>query len=271
MGGKRRSSGSMPGFYTERVKRMLRLIKEYSLLKHGDRILELGTGWLHWEAITLRLFFEVEAVLYDVWDNRQLGGLLNYMRQLKAVLRELDLSPTEFSRADSLIDQILTVKSFDELYKLLGFTYVVDSQGSLSRFRDESFQLVVSAGVLEHVFRDAVPTLIAETHRILQPGGWAVHSIDTSDHLAHYDLSVSRKRYLSYPEWLWRGLFQNHVQYINRIQRSEWLELFRNNRFELVEEEFREIDISKLKLSNRFSAMDQRDLKCTVIKVTLRK
>src|SRR5262245_41296508 len=71
-GGSRRSSGPMPAYYAERVKRILRLLREHPLVKDGDRIIELGTGWLHWEALTLRLFYDIEAVLYDVWDNRQM-------------------------------------------------------------------------------------------------------------------------------------------------------------------------------------------------------
>ena len=33
--------------------------------------------------MTLRLFYDIKAVLFDVWDNRQLGGLKNYIRQLE--------------------------------------------------------------------------------------------------------------------------------------------------------------------------------------------
>src|SRR5438105_8986447 len=86
VGDKRRSVGRLPTYYPERLKRMLRLIRNHGIVKNGDRILELGTGWLHWEALTLRLFFDIEAVLFDVWDNRQLGALKNYIRQLKPML-----------------------------------------------------------------------------------------------------------------------------------------------------------------------------------------
>src|ERR1043165_3728637 len=72
VGGRRRATGPMPGYYAERIKRMLRLTRQYNIVRDGDRILELGTGWLHWEALTLRLFFDIKAVLFDVWDNRQL-------------------------------------------------------------------------------------------------------------------------------------------------------------------------------------------------------
>jgi len=64
----------MPGYYPDRVKRMLRLQKNYNIVHHGDRILELGTGWLRWEALTLRLFYDIEAVLFDVY-----GTIINWV------------------------------------------------------------------------------------------------------------------------------------------------------------------------------------------------
>ncbi len=112
----------MPGYYPERVKRILQLQRRYKIIKDGDRILELGTGWLHWEAMTLRLFYDIKAVLFDVWDNRQLGGLKNYIRQLGDMLGSgFELSAGELKRARGLIRQIVEVESFTDLYNLLGF------------------------------------------------------------------------------------------------------------------------------------------------------
>jgi SAM-dependent methyltransferase len=272
VGNRRRSSGPMPGYYPERVKRMLRLQRKHKIVGDGDRIVELGTGWLHWEALTLRLFYDIEAVLFDVWDNRQLGGLKNYVRQLGPLLSDgFGLSAAELKRARSLIEEIVKVESFPELYELLGFEYVVESSGSLAQFQSGSFQLVVSGGVLEHVKRDALPTLIRETERILKPGGWAVHSIDTADHLEHYDRKVSPKMYLSFSEGTWARLFENEVQYINRMQRGEWLELFKGNGFELIEEEARRVDISRLRLAERYVHMDKGDVECTFLRLALRR
>jgi SAM-dependent methyltransferase len=271
VGNRRRSSEPMPGYYVERIRRMLRLQQQFSLVRNGDRIIELGTGWLHWEALTLRLFYDIEAVLFDVWDNRQLGGLKNYLQQLKPTLnRDFGLSAAAVERARSLIEAIVKVGSLADLYRLLGFAYVVESSGSLGQFPSGSFQLVVSGGVLEHVKREALPLLIGETRRILKPGGWALHSIDTSDHLSHYDGKVSKKRYLSFSERTWSYLYENEVQYINRVQRGEWLELLKSNGFELVEEDSRQVDISRLKLAERYTRMDKRDLECTVLRLALR-
>jgi SAM-dependent methyltransferase len=272
VGNKRRSSGALPGYYPERVKRMLRLQKKYDIVRDGDRILELGTGWLHWEALTLRLFYDIEAVLFDVWDNRQLGGLKNYLRQLRPLLNNgFELAGAASKRAQSIIDRILPITSFDELYELLGFEYVIEDSGNLKQFSSDSFRLVVSGGVLEHVKRETLPKLIRETSRILKPGGLAVHSIDTADHLEHYDQKVSPKMYLSVSEEIWTRLFENEVQYINRMQRGEWLDLFERNGFERIEEESRRVDISKLKLAKRYQQMERSDLECTVLKVALQK
>ena len=271
-GGRQRQTGSMPAYYPDRLKRMLRLNRQFGLVRDGDRILELGTGWLHWEALTLRLFYDVHSVLYDVWDNRQLGGLKNYVRQLGAGLGNgYELTPGELERARTLIERIDGVQSFDQLYQLLSFKYVVEETGSLGQFADNSFQLVVSGGVLEHVPRGALPTLMKESYRVLKPGGWAVHSIDTSDHLSHYDGAVNKKRYIGFSERTWRLLCDNEVQAINRVQRGEWLALFKGAGFELTEEEYREVDISGLSVAPRFASMDRKDLATTIVRLTMRK
>jgi len=272
IGGRQRHQGPMPSYYPERVRRFRRLNQQYGILRHGDRVLEIGTGWLHWEALSLRLFFDTESVLFDVWDNRQLGGLKNYTRQLSTLLQDgFGLSAAELTRVRELATRIDHVQSFDELYRLLGFTYVLDGNGSMAQLPENSFQLATSGGVLEHVDRSVLPALIRDSYRVLQPGGWAVHSIDPSDHLSHYDLTANKKHYISTSETAWRWLYDNQVQGINRVQKGEWLELFRGAGFEIVAEDYHEVDISRLKIAPQFEKMDRRDLATTAIRLTMRK
>jgi SAM-dependent methyltransferase len=273
VGNRRRGTGRMPPYYVERVRKMLRAQSEYKLLRDGDQIMELGTGWLHWEALTTRLFFDVHSVVFDVWDNRQLNGLKNYAVQLGPMLKQggdLGLSAAEATRAQRLIEKIAKVGSFEELYELLGFEYAIESSGSLARFPSERFQLVVSGGVLEHVDREALPLLANEMFRVLKPGGWAMHSIDIQDHLSYYDRTVSKKEYLMFSEPMWKYFFQNRVQYINRVQRNEWLELFRAAGFELVDEDGWRVNIPA-KVAKRYAKMDRRDLECGGLKVLFKK
>ena len=54
--------------------------------------------------------------------------------------------------------------------------------------------------------------------------------------------TVSPKMYLSFSGEVETFMRENEVQYINRLQRGEYLtQLFKANRFELIEEEARRV------------------------------
>jgi hypothetical protein len=73
----------MSSCYFERAVRNVAWCRKYGPLRADDLVVELCTGWVHWEALTLRLFFDFQAIFYDVWDNRQLDALKSFLRQLE--------------------------------------------------------------------------------------------------------------------------------------------------------------------------------------------
>ena len=262
-GAKKRGSHQMPSYYFDRVNDTLRLARIYAILKDGYRLLELGTGWLHWEAITSRLFFDVHGILFDVWDNRQIEGLKNYLSQLDNMLDKLTADDMQRASAHRLISQIKEVNRYQDLYELLGFEYVIDSRGNLDVLEENSFDLVISRGVMEHIRVKEAPDFVRGIARVLKPGGHSVHSINIRDHLEQYDKAVSRKQYFQYPEWVWRTFFENDVQYINRIQRSDWLALFRKAGLLLVEEKVQEEDLSGVRVAKAYQhRYKEDDLRC---------
>lgn len=262
----------MPTYYVERVQRMLSLAERYHLLGDGSKLLELGTGWMHWEALTTRLFFKIQADLYDVWDNRQLDALKSYLTQLLRSLGKLpNFDKAELSRADSLAAQILESRNFEDLYKLLGFRYILDPQGKLENLPDNTYDVVVSAGVFEHLPRAGVPDYIRQTHRVLKPGGYALHSINTTDHLHLYDPSASAKNYLRFSDRRWKMLFENELQYINRLQRCEWMAIFEAAGFVCVEESSARCDLSNLNVAKQYQHMDKLSLETTAWHAVYRK
>jgi len=252
----------MPTYYYERVNNMLAFSRRYGFPKDGDRFLEVGTGWLHWEAITSRLFFDLEAVLVDIWDNRQLTGINNYLSQLDLLLDQLQVDEQQLIRAHRLISEISKVQSFQDLYSLLGFDYLLDQDGRLSQLKTSSFDVVVSAGVLEHVHADAVGELINSIARVLKPGGYSYHRINLRDHLYFYDKTTSTKQYLCYSDRKWKRYFENHLQYFNRIQLPRWLEFFSNNGLVLIHKDVEEVFLSGLKIADEFNDYDQTILNC---------
>ncbi len=271
LGSNKRTAGQMPSFYLDRVNRMLRIAKKYGVPKDGDKLIEAGTGWLHWEAITTRLFFDVSGTLFDVWDNRQMNGLKNYLEQLDGSLDRVDVDNNQRASAHKLISKIRAVDDYRNLYDLLGFEYVLDPTGSLNIFDRESYDVAISAGVMEHIYAENAPDFVDGIARLLKPGGYSIQSINIRDHLYQYDSSVSIKQYLRYPNWVWSFCFENDVQYINRIQRSEWLTLFRKAGLVLVEEEPAMEDLSDLKVAADYRKYGEDDLRCGGLDLVHRK
>ena len=97
---------------------------------------------------------------------------------------------------------------------------------------DPAAECSCSHEVLEHVpvdqLRELLKALRAVTH------GLTIHSIDYSDHFARSDRSISRLNFLRYSEAAWRP-FNSRRQYVNRLRHSDYVRLFRDAGFTIIE------------------------------------
>lgn len=272
LGARRRSREVRPGYFA-RANRNLRFIESNVGSLDGFVCLELGTGWVHWEALFTSLFYDVNFILFDVWDNRQFLGFTHYANQLRNRLRlEIQRTDEELSRAEVRLDQILACESFDEVYNLLGWKYVINPDGSLHAISEQSIDLIISSDVLEHVYADSVHALMRDHFRILRPGGHAAHQIVFNDHLAIYDSEVHPKNYLRYSDAVWRLIGHNDVQYINRIQPSEFDGHFLESGLLIKEKIVTDsCDLSCLNVSQRYKHFSLDDLQTSVKSYLLQK
>ncbi len=259
--------------YIERAKRILELCEKYHAIRKGDKLLEIGTGWVHWEATILRLFYDVEITLFDIWDNRHFGAYKQYMKQLEEIIdKELNVKPLFHEHVHSLFRAIAKADSFEEVYNLLNFRYVTDPRGIFQRFQEDGhFSVIFSCNVLEHVDRSILSQMIQDFQRLLKPGGYSIQKIDPGDHLAYYCQKVSHKNYLKYSDKIWKRYFENEVQYFNRVQRPEWLALFQQAGLELCEERLASIDIEDIRVDKSYKHLSQQDLGCVTLAVVHKK
>lgn len=86
-------------------------------------------------------------------------------------------------------------------------------------FEDESFDVIWSSDVLEHV-RSPQP-LLQECARVLRAGGAFLARVDLRD---HYYLGEEARwlECLKYPEPLWHAMTSNRSSFVNRVRASEW-------------------------------------------------
>lgn len=108
--------------------------------------------------------------------------------------------------------------------------------GSVIPFANEKFDITWSWTVYEHI-RFPITT-VKETNRILKNGGISINYIDLVDHFAYTDYHVVDNSIvfncLKYSKWLWNLMTWNRGMYVNRLRYSQWLEIFKENGFEII-------------------------------------
>jgi predicted SAM-dependent methyltransferase len=254
--------------YIERVHHLLKVCATYGIPQPGDRLLEIGTGWVHWEATLLALFYDVQVTLFDVWDNRNFASYQHYCHQLDVMLdHDIPLDANPLARAHKLLALIAQAQTFEDVYTLLNFTYIINPHGTLDVFSDQQFAMIFSSNVLEHVDAAILPGFTRDFYRILQPGGYSVQQIDLGDHLTYYDRTMPTKNYLHYNNRTWQFRFANVVQYFNRIQKPVWLDLFRASGLEMVALESVDVDLSQMQIAKSYQQFKREDLRCWTLRV----
>jgi len=131
--------------------------------------------------------------------------------------------------ADRLLDNQPSFRSWADV-ESFGVRYLAPHRVTAE---DGPVDCSCSNEVLEHVPPDELVVLLralrAATKRL------TVHSIDYSDHYARSDQSVSRLNFLRYSDDQWRP-FNSGKQYVNRLRHSDYLRLFREAGFTIIEE-----------------------------------
>ena len=261
-----RVADGLPDRYLDRARRLLATCEEHAILRPGDTVLELGTGWVHWEALVLSLFHDVEITLYDVCDNRLFSAFHCYAEQfddhLDTLGDELGLDPARVHRAHERLRAARDATSFSELYDALDMRYVMDPTGSLDGLPHDGYALVVSADVLEHVDAATLPGYLARSASLLRPGGYSLHQIDLVDHFHYFDPSCSPKHFYRYDDRTWRRRWDSVVQYVNRVQRPEWLDLFEQTGLVLLHEQRVSEPMGAIPREGAFRGLSQEDVDC---------
>jgi len=122
------------------------------------------------------------------------------------------------------------IESWEDL-AAFGITYLAPHHVTAA---DPKVDCSCSNEVLEHVPPDQLVDLLAGLRAITT--GFTTHSIDYSDHYARSDKNLSRFNFLKYSDDEWRR-FNTGRQYVNRLRHSDYVRLFKEAGFEIVEQD----------------------------------
>jgi SAM-dependent methyltransferase len=197
---------------------------------HACRVLELGTGWVHAYSLYPALLRSDELHCFDSSDNRNFKSFRATVPIIRNQIHDRGfwaLDPRALAQADDRSTATAKTRDFDEAYKILGMTYQCRASG-IPDYPAESFDVVFSIDVLEHIDAEIFPAAVGAWFRVLKPGGSFLAQVGIDDHLAMYQGKVGSKRYLRYSHRTWERLLGNEVQYVNRLTASEIANMLTN-------------------------------------------
>jgi len=119
------------------------------------------------------------------------------------------------------------LSSRERMLDSVGASYWTQGAASLAKVPDGAADAVFSTAVLEHIRRSEVSAMLAETFRILRPGGAAIHRVDLMDHLSG---ALNHLRF-SEPTWE-HPLMASSGFYTNRLPYADIVGAMRNAGFE---------------------------------------
>jgi SAM-dependent methyltransferase len=225
--------------------------------------LELGTGWFPIIPVGLALAGASAVYTVDMYDLTDRERTLQTLERFAALLDSGRLALPDAhagARARELLRQARGM-SGHELLAALGIRAIIGDARALE-LPSASLDLICSNNTLEHIPAHVIAGMLAEFRRLLRPPGVMSHFIDMADHYALFDRGITRYNFLRYPEPTWR-LFNNGLQYQNRLRLPDFRALHEQRGFEVLEEENRREPLEVLRsirLAERFAGYGEDDL-----------
>lgn len=186
-----------------------------------------------------------------------------------AIVARLDrLLALHAASCEELVEQVLA---------LTNITYLAPADaGELHDIPCGVFDLHVSSHALEHASPESLRRILGAAARLLKPDGILAASIDHTDHLSHVnhpthrDPTISKINFLRYDDEQWNQIAVNLDIDTNRLRASEYLPIFQDSGFDLIEIQntvddacVNLIKTKTVPLAEKFRGMDIADLATT--------
>jgi hypothetical protein len=240
--------------------------------KHHDRpvrdlvFYEFGAGW----------DLSIPLALWGLGVRRQRLVDLRPLAKPSLIADVATRLPRLMSAAEPF-EPIQQAKAFEQLRERYGIEYSAPADARRVALPDGSIDAITSTSTLEHIPRVDLELILAECHRLLTADGVITAHIACDDHYAAADANISRLNFLRYSRAQWR--FANPpLLHQNRLRQSDYLKLFVQAGFELLDMESRQASPSEKKglfeswqPAEAFNRYETADLTVTHVFVVARK
>jgi len=163
------------------------------------------------------------------------------------------------SYPDMRLPDIPDTSNVKEMLSVVGGSYYTKGLDSLQGLESDSYNLIYSQAVLEHVRKEKFEDTMRECHRLLSINGVMSHVVDYKDHLGG---SLNNMRF---PSNLWekKWFASKSGFYTNRLRVSEMIKICKDIGFNVHIRDIKKwatLPINRESLANEFKSLSDDDL-----------
>jgi SAM-dependent methyltransferase len=161
--------------------------------------------------------------------------------------------------------------------KIYGIEYKAPYDARDTGLNDNSIDCITSTNTLEHIPPNDIKAILKECYRILNKDGILSFQIDYQDHYSYFDKNISVYNFLQFGQATWNTFFNPSLHYQNRLRHKDYLQLFCESGFNIVEDNYyggtpSDIEqIKKVRINKQFSSYDLNELAIHGTLIVLRK
>ena len=198
------------------------------------KVLELGTGWIPAIALS-NMLCGARVETMDVERLVKPRLLQSCVRGIERRLPEIaDRAGVAEHAVRERFELIADDSDFQSISEKLGGAYCAPVDTCNLPHDDNQVDLVLSSLVLAQIPVESLNRVVAETFRVLKPGGIAFHRVHLGDEYSRTDPHRSDLEFLKYSDKQWNRFFNHSLKHINRLRHAHYVEMFARLGFETV-------------------------------------
>jgi ubiquinone/menaquinone biosynthesis C-methylase UbiE len=200
--------------------------------------------------------WKYKATLQSIFSIIPFGEYMNYVFQTK-ITRNLPVKETKFK------EKLLLAQKHLKNFQKYNSSHLIDC--------------ITSTNTLEHIPPNEIKAILKECYRILKKDGILSFQIDYQDHYSYFDKNISVYNFLKFNQGTWNTFFNPSLHYQNRLRHKEYLQLFYESGFNILEDNYyggTPSDIEQIKtvrINKQFSNYDLNELAIRGTFIVLRK
>lgn len=229
----------------------------------GFVALELGTGWFPITPVGLalsgaRCVYTID--LEDLLAHERVVDTLRFYRELAARGRITLPAPDAEEKLRHALGRAHELDARSLLAEIGVVPLLTDARRI--PLGAQSVDLLCSNNTLEHIPKGVLTEIFREFGRLVSERGVMSHFIDLADHYANFDPSITVYNFLRFSPRVW-PLFNNSIQYQNRLRISDYRRIHEEAGWSLLDEESTRRPLDELRsvpLAKEFAGYSEQDL-----------